>query len=448
MRPTVAILSTENLINNIQVIKSIAKNSKILAMVKSNGYGHGIRSVAMRIEHLVDGFGVSSIDEGLILRKVGIKSNIVLAEGVFSPDEISIASENNFQIIINNIEQIEWLEHANYIARPSQLHIPKDYFVQEKSRCCSSYEDFSVVGSEALRNPHLELLTGPLEDTNPTTQGFTKVRPSVSTKVRPSVNYKCPTHIKNKLKIWIKIDTGLSRLGFIIDDDLREIEDIFNRIKKLYFIDDEIVLISHFGCADDINHSLTLKQTEKFKLVSSYIENMGFRILKSLCASVGIINFPEYHYDIVRPGLMLYGASPVLGKSAKDLGLKSVMQLETKILTTKIIRSGKTIGYGATYICKEDIKVGIIPIGYGDGYSRTFRTGTPVLVNSKICHIVGRIAMDMTVINLTNAEDAKSGDRVILWGQDLSIDEVAKYSNCVPYDLFTGVQHRVRFHWL
>jgi alanine racemase len=367
MRPTVARLSTKNLIHNVYTIKSLAPNSKLIAMVKANAYGHGIRSIATRIDDIIDGFGVSSIDEALILRKVNIKSDIILAEGVFSQDEITIASENNFQIAINNFEQIKFLE--------------------------------SIM------------------------------------------------HLKNKLKIWIKIDTGMNRLGFKTDNQ-KQIEDIFITLKKNQLIDQEIVLMSHFACSDILDHPLTKKQIDNYETIVQLLENKGFKIKKSLCNSAAIVSLPKHHYDIVRTGIMMYGISPLSNQKPETFNLKPVMQLETKILTTKIAKKGESIGYGADYICETDIKIGIIPIGYGDGYSRTFKTGTPVLVNDKICSVIGRISMDMTIINLTNCPDCKNGDQVILFGYKLPIDEITKHSNCIPIDLLTGIQHRVKFEWI
>lgn len=367
MRPTKALLSTENLRHNVSVIRSLVDKSKVVAMVKANGYGHGIRSVALRIDDLVDGFGVSSIDEALILRSAGIKSDIILAEGVFDASEIVIAAENNFQIIINNHDQIEWIKNLPLLTRP--------------------------------------------------------------------------------IKIWIKIDTGLGRLGFI-SKNLSEIQSIFAKLSKNSNIDEEIVLISHFGCADDVHHPLNDKQIEEFNKVSDFLHKNKFAFLKSFTASSSIINFPQCHHDIVRPGLLIYGISPIANKSIIDIGLKPVMQLETQILTIKTIQSGDSIGYGATYVCNKNTKIAVIPIGYGDGYSRTFRANTPVLINNQICSIIGRVSMDMTTVDITNCESAKSGDRVVLWGWDLPVDSVARFSNCVSYDLVTGIQNRVKFQWI
>ena len=367
MRPTVALLSTANLRHNVGVVRSIANKSKVVVMVKANGYGHGIRSVASRIDDLVDGFGVSSIDEALILRSAGIQSDIILAEGVFGPEEIIIAAEQKFQIIINNHDQLDWLKEA-------RLH-------------------------------------------------------------------------SKRIKIWVKIDTGLGRLGFI-SKNLDELKSIFTMLSNHPNVDKETVLASHFGCADELNHPLNITQINEFNKVCQFLLDNNFIFSRSFAASASIFNFPQCHHEIVRPGLMIYGASVLSDKSAADLNLKPVMQLETRILSTKIISEGQSIGYSATHLCKKNTNIAIIPIGYGDGYSRTFRNGTPILINNVICSVVGRVSMDMTVVDITNCDSAKNGDRVVLWGWDLPIEIVAKHSSSVAYDLLSGVQHRVRFQWI
>ena len=364
MRPTIAILSEKNLIHNILTIKNYAPNSKFIAMVKANAYGHGIRSVASRITDYVDIFGVASIDEALILRKIGVKNNILLAEGVFSEEEFLIASEENFQIVIHNEEQISWLNNIHYLP--------------------------------------------------------------------------------NKLIIWFKVDTGMGRLGFNIENEekISRVKQIFDSLSNNQFLKENPRLISHFACADEEKHPLNQIQISRFKQFSSLIENDHGRIIKSFCNSAGIINFPDQHYDFVRSGVAMYGVCPC----EKIKNLRSVMHLQATIIAIKNLSKGECIGYGATFQANEDKKIAILSIGYGDGYSRTINNA-PVMINNEIFYSLGRISMDMMAIDITRNDSIKVGNWAILWGEELPIEHIAKYSKNSFYDLLTSVQMRVKFQW-
>jgi alanine racemase len=149
----------------------------------------------------------------------------------------------------------------------------------------------------------------------------------------------------------------------------------------------------------------------------------------------------------VRPGLALYGISPVAHISAAQLGLKPVMTLQTRLIAVRMFDKGAAIGYGGRFICPERMPIGVIAMGYGDGYPRTARDGTPVLVNGVQCQIVGRVSMDMATIDLRAYSQAQVGDQVILWGDELPIEEVVCHTDNIAYDLVCGVQQRVTFYW-
>ena len=133
--------------------------------------------------------------------------------------------------------------------------------------------------------------------------------------------------------------------------------------------------------------------------------------------------------------------------SADALHLKPVMTLQTRLIAVRHVQKGTTIGYGARFVCPRDMLIGVIAIGYGDGYPRSAQDGTPVLVNGIRCHLVGRISMDMITIDLQACSHAQVNDPVILWGNGLAIEEVAQHTNQCPYDMLTAVQSRVKFHW-
>ena len=366
MRPTIAILSTENLIHNVIELRNYAKNSKFIAMVKANAYGHGIRSVASRIKDYVDIFGVASIDEALILRKIGIKNDILLAEGVFSEEEFLIASAENFQIVIHHEAQISWLKDIHYLP--------------------------------------------------------------------------------NKLILWFKIDTGMGRLGFNIENDekITNVKKIFDDLSENKFLQNKLRLMSHFACADEKNHSLNQIQISRFEKFSSLVEKSHGQITKSFCNSAGMINFPNHHYDFVRSGIGIYGVNPC---ENENLNLKSVMHLQAKIISIKNLSRGESIGYGGTFIAEENKKIAILSIGYGDGYSRTINNA-PIMINNEIFYSVGRVSMDMTAVDITHStHDIKIGDWAVLWSENLRIERVMHHSKSSFYDLLTSVQHRVKFQW-
>jgi len=168
---------------------------------------------------------------------------------------------------------------------------------------------------------------------------------------------------------------------------------------------------------------------------------------KSLCNSAALLSYPEHQYDWVRPGIALYGLSPFVSKTAEQLGLKPVMTLHTKLIAIKTLRRGQSIGYGARFICPEDMPVGIMAVGYGDGYPRTARDGTAVLVNDALCSIAGRVSMDMAAIDLRSCREASIGAKVTLWGEGMPVETIATMTDNIGYDLVTGVQNRVRFEW-
>ncbi|MBP7190205.1 MAG: alanine racemase, partial [Rickettsiaceae bacterium] len=167
----------------------------------------------------------------------------------------------------------------------------------------------------------------------------------------------------------------------------------------------------------------------------------------SFCNSAAIFNFPQCHYDYVRPGIALYGVSPIDGVSAVELGLKPVMTLQTSLMSVQNLKKGSSVGYGARYICQEDMPVGIIAFGYGDGYPIAAKDGTPIIVNDLECRLIGRPSMDMIAIDLRNAPTSKVGDRVVLWGDGLPVERLTEYTPNITYDMLTGVQNRVKFIW-
>ena len=228
------------------------------------------------------------------------------------------------------------------------------------------------------------------------------------------------------IDIHLKINTGMNRLGF----PAQEIDYLIESINDNQYIN-EITLMTHFANADD--EIGIEKQMNLFNKVSN---NYNFNC--SVANSAALIKFPESRVDWVRPGIMLYGASPFEDKTAKSLDLKAVMSLTSQIIAIQNINTGDSVGYGSTFKAKKSMKIGIVACGYGDGYPRHAKIGTPVFVSNTISSLVGRVSMDMLYIDLTDV-DAEIGTEVELWGENISVDEVAKYSDTVGYELLCNI---------
>lgn len=164
----------------------------------------------------------------------------------------------------------------------------------------------------------------------------------------------------------------------------------------------------------------------------------------SLANSAGILGWPQTHADWVRPGIMLYGASPFVDSIANDEGLQPVMHLQSTLISIKRHRKGEAIGYGATWRCPQTMPVGVVAIGYADGYPRHAPTGTPVLVNGKRVPLVGRVSMDMITVDLRSQPNARIGDPVVLWGKNLPVEEIANLAGTIAYELLCHVSSRVK----
>ena len=234
------------------------------------------------------------------------------------------------------------------------------------------------------------------------------------------------------LKVWLKVDTGMHKLGLSKD----EYQQCLSNFKSNSLISIECVM-SHFACADETNHPANQRQLEKFEQLTSRASN------RSMANSAAILSNSKSYFEFIRPGIMLYGASPF----TKDKhNLQPVMQLSAPVISVKNLQAGESVGYGSTWTADKQTTIAIISIGYGDGYPRHAKNGTPVLINDTLCPLVGRVSMDMISVNITDIGDAKVaiGDTAILWGNEkLRVETVAEYSDTISYELLTGISSRV-----
>jgi alanine racemase len=228
---------------------------------------------------------------------------------------------------------------------------------------------------------------------------------------------------------WIKINTGMNRLGFLPE----EFERIIPALK-----DKKVIVMTHFAEAEKISN-VTQSQIDRFEEMLKKTGNVTYKT--SLANSAGILNWKNAHADWIRPGLMLYGVLPM---PAPHVTLAPVMTWEATLLAVRMQKKGDAIGYNGDYICEETMPVGIVGAGYADGYPRHAKNGTPVLVNGIVCPLVGRVSMDMLAVDLRNMPSAKINDPVILWGKGLPIEKVAAFADSNTRELLCHVRLRVK----
>ena len=345
-RPAKAIIHLDALRHNFHTVRRLT-NARILGVVKSNAYGHGVLHIAHTLEtEGIDALAVACIEEAIELREGGITCPIVLLEGFFESSELALVEQYNLTTMLQNTEQVA-------------------IFLSHKT--------------------------------------------------------------KAPIDVWIKIDTGMHRLGFHPDNFMHE----YLRIKQCSHVG-SIVLATHFSCSDEPDNPYTKTQIARFRKVTQ-----GLKEPVSLSNSAAIINDYDTQDDWVRPGLMLTGISPIANIS---IPLKPVMELTANIIAVKELPVGSPIGYGNTFITTQPTKVGIVAIGYGDGYPQHLPTGTPVQVEGQPSRLLGKVSMDTLGIDLTTLPEARVGTPVTLWGAQPCVRDIAAQAGTIPYALLTGIQ--------
>lgn len=350
-RPARAQIDLSALGQNLDLVRSRAPPSRIVAMVKSDAYGHGLCEVAAFLADRVDALGVACVPEALALRDAGIGARIVVTQGFKDEDELRAAAAHGLDAVVHEDGQLILLERARVKRLPS---------------------------------------------------------------------------------LWIKVDSGMHRLGFS-PERVAQVHATLNGLSGLATVPG---FMTHFACADEPDNPMSRLQLARFDAATS-----GLKGEHSLANSAAILTLVHAHRDWVRPGIMLYGSSPLLGTTARSLGLRPVMSLRAPLIAINRYRQGETVGYGATYACPEDMPVGVVAIGYGDGYPRHATTGTPVSVRGRRASLVGRVSMDMLAVDLRDIP-ARVGEDVELWGEQVSIDEIAQHAETISYELLCNAGGR------
>ena len=353
-RKTTAIIDLSALRHNLSVVRNHAPTSRILAVIKANGYGHGIEPIGLALKE-ADAFAVATMSEALRLREAGINKPVVLLQGVNNESDLAQVEKYHLDLVVHHQQQIDLLQ----------------------------------------------------------------------------------SYAPSKLSFWLKVNTGMNRLGIstsMVDESIEQLSQLNPK---------EIILMTHFANADNREDSFTQKQIDRFEKLEQTKQ-----LETSMANSAGILHWPSAHHDWVRAGIMLYGATPFNSGTAEELGLRPVMTLVSELIAVNRCEAGEPIGYGGLWRCPETMLVGVVAIGYGDGYPRHISENTPVLINGIRCPIIGRVSMDMLCVDLRSVPQAQITDEVLLWGKGLPIEEIALKAATLTYEIFCQVTGRVKFSYL
>ncbi len=360
MRPIRAQLSRSALRHNYTTLKARAPGAKAFAVVKANGYGHGIDFVYKTLRD-ADGFATLELDSAVKLRRLGATQPILMLEGFFSDDELEVFDLHRLTPVVHSSHQI------------------------------------GAIMAASLKQP---------------------------------------------LDVFLKMNTGMNRLG-LTDAGLRYALGMAAGGKNF----GHITLMTHFANSDQANgvkKPLALfAQWEK--MAREVMGKKPFEV--SLANSAALLIHPQTHRNWVRPGIALYGATPFADQPATAFDLKPVMTLFSEIIAVQNLERGDSVGYGSTFIAQRKMRIGIVACGYADGYPRhapgSNNVSTPVLVGGKRSHTVGRVSMDMLVVDISDNAAANVGSPVTLWGEGRPMEEVAKEAGTVGYELMCELAPRV-----
>lgn len=348
-----AIVDSAALRHNLARVRTTAPGSGVMAVIKANAYGHGLVPAAKAMAES-DGFAVARLEEGLALRRAGLANRILLLEGACGAEQLALAAQQDFDLMVHSVEQIEMLEGR--------------------------------AGSDVVR-------------------------------------------------AWIKVDTGMNRLGFRVE----EFAAAHRRLVGIANVAPDPTLVTHLASADERHDSKTTTQLQAFGTATA-----GVPGARSIANSAAMLAWPATRADWVRPGLMLYGVSPFPSGTGAELGLRPAMTLQSEVIAVKAVKQGETVGYGGAWRALRNTRMAVVAGGYGDGYPRSTGPGAPVLVNGHHAPLIGRVSMDMVTVDVTDLPVVAIGDPVVLWGEGVPVENVARHAGTIPYELICGVSQRVQ----
>lgn len=351
MRPSHALVDLAALRRNLLRAARLAPDSKNMAVIKANGYGHGMVEAARALGPDADALAVATIDEAIVLREAGIQSPLLVLQGPGSATDVEEASVRGLWLMVHEPGQLERVAAARH---------------------------------------------GPLT-------------------------------------AWLKIDTGMHRLGFPPEAAGRAID----RLLKSSALERPPVLCTHLACADELGSPATEAQLVQFNALTA---NCGLE--RSIANSAGVMHWPATRADWNRPGIMLYGCEPT-GTFGEASELEPVMAVVSEIMAIREIAAGESVGYGHRWTAERAARIGTVSIGYGDGYPRHAPNGTPLWVKGKRVPLVGTVSMDMITVDLTGRDDVQVGDPVEAWGPNVPVAEVAHHAGTIGYELLAGMTSRL-----
>ena len=241
------------------------------------------------------------------------------------------------------------------------------------------------------------------------------------------------------IRAWMKLDTGMHRLGVRPE----EVTTFYARLAACQNVVQPFNLMTHFSCADELDNPATRQQLELFSQIAANHPGEC-----ALANSAAVLAWKEAHADWIRPGIMLYGISPFPDKVGRDHGLQPVMTLKSNLIAVRTAKAGESGGYSANWTSERDTRLGVVAMGYGDGYPRMAPNGTPVLINGRIVPTAGRISMDMMTVDLGPDATDRVGDEVVLWGDGLPVERVAQHVGTIPYELVLKLTPRVNLEFI
>ncbi len=341
----------------------MAPGSRVMAVVKADGYGHGLERVARTLGD-ADAFGVASIADGERIRNLGSAQRVVVLSGIDAPGDLSRMAALSLEPVIHHLSQLELLA-AEW----------------------------------------------------------------------PAVDFPSP------MPVWLKFDTGMHRLGFASGQSPH----VVTRVSALPGIG-QIQLMTHLANSDVAADPLTGVQMRRFDEVRAIARTRAKAAFPaSLANSAAVLTFAESHCDWVRTGGLLYGISAIAGNHGADSGFEPAMTLTARLIAINAIDAGEGVGYGHAWRSERPTRVGVLAVGYADGYPRSIRPGASVLVRGARVPVIGRVSMDLTTIDLTDLPEVEVGEDAVLWGRGLPVEEVASSAATIGYELVCGMTRRVEF---
>lgn len=364
---TWAEIDLDALAHNMREIRKITNpDAQIMAVVKADAYGHGVKECAKTLlENGADRFAVATLDEAKELRNI------------FSDVPILILGSS----------------------------------MEEEAR--------EIIKNEIMPNVYTYEFAKALSDT--------------------------AWELDKKVKVHVKLDTGMSRIGFVVrDGDNDDLIDEIVKISELPMLEIEGIF-SHFAVSDEDRDDYTRLQFNRFMGVCNALEKRGVKIpIKHICNSAGIMMYPEYHLDMVRPGVIMYGMYPSNFVDKTRLDLKYVMSLKSVITYVKDIEPGRGVSYGVEYIADGVARIATVPVGYADGYLRMLAGKAKIAVNGKLFPIAGRICMDQCMIDVTSVNNIKRGDEALIFGDGaVTVDDVAGWIGTINYEVTCMISRRI-----